>query len=174
MIFRPLQADEIEVRVAQATRYGATLLLYKDARCDMRILDETVGPENWQKRFYQCGDSLFCSVGILCDVKLSGVCDWIWKDDAGEPSQMSARKGEASDAFKRACFNWGIGRELYTAPKIFVKSTACNIENGKNGKPACHDHFSVERIRVENGQITGISIINGKTKKRCFVWKKEG
>lgn len=161
--FRDLTEDEIEVRVNTASDRGVTLLLYKDARVDQRILDETVGPANWQKRFYQCKDTLFCSVGIKAGD------EWVWKDDAGAPSNQEAEKGEASDAFKRACFNWGIGRCLYTAPFIYVHAERCNIKQGKNGKPTCYDRFRVEKIRVEDGRITGLSIWNDTKSCRAFV-----
>ena len=166
-MFRDLRADEIEVRVAQASEKGVSLLLYKDARCDMRILDETMGPGCWQKRFHAAKDTLFCEVGI----EIGG--SWVWKADAGSPSNQEAEKGEASDAFKRACFNWGIGRELYTAPFIWVPADRCEIRQGRNGRPQCFDRFSVEKIRVEDGRITGLSVWNDKKACRAFVWQDE-
>lgn len=164
MQFRNLRADEIEVRAHSVTGKGVSLLLYKDARCDMRILDETVGPENWQKRFYERKGTLFCSVGIIRQCYLSvserlAEPQWVFKDDAGEASSMSAQKGEASDAFKRACVNWGIGRELYTAPFIWVPADKCRIIN-QRGKNVCRDRFSVAKIQIEDGIITGIRIVN--------------
>lgn len=115
--FRNLTADEIQVRPTNTKYKGsALLLLYKDARCDMNILDETVGAENWCKKYYEVKGNLYCSVGIKCD---NG--EWVYKDDCGIESNTDAEKGEASDAFKRACFNWGLGRELYTTPKITIK-----------------------------------------------------
>lgn len=166
--FRDLRADEIEVRVAQARQNGASLLLYKDARCDMRILDETLGPLAWQKKFYEHKGTLFCSVGI----NVGG--EWVWKDDAGEPSNTSAQKGEASDAFKRACFNWDIGRELYTAPFIWVPREKLAKLQTDGGKVKCYDRFHVEKIRIENGVITGLSIWNETAKCRAFTWVKQG
>lgn len=180
--FRELREDEIEVRVAQVSRYGVNLLLYKTARTDADILDEKVGNENWQCRFYEEKGTLFCAIGI--NVKhIIGDATWVWKSDAGEPSSMSAQKGEASDAFKRAGFKWGIGRALYTSPRIYVREKVyqgpevvqmCQIEQGKNGKPVCYDAFSVEKIRYENGEITGLSIMNDTLKRRCFVYVKQG
>ena len=87
--------------------------------------------------------------------------------------EAEAQKGEASDSFKRACFNWGIGRELYTAPFIWIPATKCNITDGNK----CYDKFEVEKILVENKRITGISILNistgGQLKDmRCFVWQR--
>lgn len=180
--FRDLRADEIELRAARATDNGVQLLLYKDARVDMRILDETVGSENWQKRFYEHKNTLFCSVGInvtgqVSDVSMSGESvtttgpEWVWKDDAGAPSNTEAEKGEASNAFKRACANWGIGRELYTAPFVWVPADRCNVKMGRNGKHVCYDHFRVEKLRVEGGFITGLSVWNNTKACRAFVWQ---
>lgn len=112
-MFRKLKANEIDVRVQSVSKAGnkARLLLYKDARCDMNILDETVGPMNWQR--YHSRDNANCTVSIYDDSK--GL--WVSKEDTGTESNTEKEKGLASDSFKRACFNWGIGRELYTAPK---------------------------------------------------------
>lgn len=172
MKFRDLRAGEIEVRVSRVTNAGVELLLFKDSRCDMRILDETFGMENWQNRFYECKGTLFCEVSV-CVSRGDGIAEWVSKANAGSPSNMEAVKGEASDAFKRACFTLGIGRELYTAPRIFVYADKCGkIQQGKNGKMQCYDRFHVEKVRIEDGQITGLSIWNDTTGHRCFVWQK--
>ena len=171
MKFRDLREDEIECRVQSVKENGLVLLLYKNARCDMNILDETVGAENWQREHYECKGNLFCRVGIRCEVKLFDDhkdYDWVWKSDCGVESNTEAQKGEASDSFKRACFNWGIGRELYTAPFIWVNADKCNIKNGK-----CYDKFSVEKIISEDKQIKAISIVNATTGQRCFVKKPD-
>lgn len=97
MKFRDLKAEEIEVRVSRVTQAGVELLLFKDARCDMRILDETVGAENWQCHYYEHKNTLFCSVEICID-RGNGLAEWVSKDNAGAPSNMEAQKGEASDA----------------------------------------------------------------------------
>nr|DAV56312.1 MAG TPA: Rad52/22 family double-strand break repair protein [Caudoviricetes sp.] len=165
MDFRYLKAEEIECRVATCNEKGVSLLVYKDARVDANVLDETVGCENWQCKFYEQKGTLFCSVGIVNPDTL----EWTWKDDAGSPSNMEADKGEASDAFKRACFKWGIGRELYTAPFIWVPAERCNIRTGRNGKLACYDRFRVEKIEINNGRIKNVSIWNETTGKRAFV-----
>lgn len=154
MKFRNLRADEIDVRVAQVKDNGCSLLLYKDARCDMKILDETVGAENWQREHYECKGNLFCRVGILTEK------GWVWKSDCGTESYTEKQKGEASDSFKRACFNWGIGRELYTAPFIWVPSNFVKIGKGKNGQVTTYDKFYVEKIDIQDGVIKQISIIN--------------
>ena len=163
MNFRDLTASEIDCRVSTITDKGLTLLLYKDARCDMNILDET--GVLWQRKHYECKGNLFCSVGIYCeDIK-----EWVWKDDCGAESYTEKEKGEASDSFKRACFNWGIGRELYTAPFIYVPADKMTIHE-KNGKYATYDKFYVEKIAYDdNRQITGIAIKNQKG-ERVFVY----
>ena len=175
MVFRPLKEDEIEVRVATCNDRGVSLLLYKNARVDRSILDETVGPVNWQCRFYECKGNLFCSVGIRSTALNHQIIpeEWVWKDDAGAPSNMEAEKGEASDAFKRACFKWGIGVELYTAPFIWIPADKCNIKKGRNGKPACYDKFHVERIKTEDGKIVGLAIRNGTKNVRSFIWQAD-
>lgn len=120
---RTLKAEEIEIRVGtvgQRKSGGgyATLLLYKDARTDMQILDEVYGANNWQKDYKEIKGNLYCGIGVWDDDKKQ----WIWKWDCGTESNVEKAKGEASDAMKRACFNvgGGIGRELYTAPRISV------------------------------------------------------
>ena len=160
MKFRNLRADEIEVRVQSIKEKGVVLLLYKNARCDMNIFDETVGPENCQREHYECKGNLFCGVVILC------ANGWVCKSDCGAESNTEKEKGEASDSFKRACFNWGIGRELYTSPFIFVNSSDVKISNGKT-----YDRFIVGKIRTEEGKIVGLSIHNETLKKRVFVWQ---
>jgi hypothetical protein len=165
--FRDLRADEIECRVQSVKENGLVLLLYKDARVDMNILDEAVGSSNWQREHYECKGNLFCRVGIGI-ARQNGESEWVWKSDCGTESNTEAQKGEASDSFKRACFNWGIGRELYTAPFTWIPADKCNIKNGK-----CYDKFIVEKIIIENKQITAVAIYNETKKCRAFVWQKD-
>lgn len=168
MNFRDLTKDEIECRVQQVKPNGLVLLLYKDARCDMKILDEAIGAENWQREHYECKGNLFCRVGINVNYNIPESHErWVWKSDCGTESNTEKEKGEASDSFKRACFNWGIGRELYTAPFIWIPAENCNIQNGK-----CFDKFAVEKIAIENKQIVGLAIWNTTQNKRAFVWTK--
>lgn len=167
--FRDLTADDIECRVQSVKQNGLVLLLYKTARTDMQILDETVGAENWQSKFYEHKGILFCSLGINTNYADPDKPDrWVWKDDAGVESNTEAEKGNASDARKRAGFAFGIGRCLYTSPFIWIPSDKCFINNGK-----CFDKFSVEKIKIEDKQITGLAIYNETKKVRAFVWTKE-
>ena len=162
-MFRLLNADEIEVRVATINSKGASLLLYKDARCDMNILDETVGPLNWKRAHTR--DNANCIVSIWDKEKE----EWISKEDTGTESFTEKEKGLASDSFKRACFNWGIGRELYSAPFIYISADKMNIFE-KNGKYATYDKLYVEKIVYDDKkQITGIAIKNQKG-ERVFVY----
>lgn len=174
-MFRDLKANEIDVRVAQVKQNGLSLLLYKDARVDQDILDETVGEMNWQRKHLR--DNANCIVEIWDDKKNM----WIAKEDTGTESNTEKEKGLASDSFKRACFNWGIGRELYTAPFIWIKASDCNIEDSKrkdnygNTIYTCKDKFVVEKIEIKDKVITGLSIGNLNNKRRVFIYsdKKE-
>lgn len=153
LLFRNLRADEIECRVNMVKQNGCALLLYKDARCDMNILDETVGAMNWQRAHSR--DNANCIVSIFDSDR--GI--WVSKEDTGTESNTEKEKGLASDSFKRACFNWGIGRELYTAPFIWIPRDKVTI-NEKNGKYTTYDKFNVEKIVIESGKIVAISILN--------------
>ena len=170
--FRDLKADEIECRVQQVKDNGLVLLLYKDARVDMNILDETVGAERWQREHYECKGNLFCRVGIYCAPVVSVPLQWVWKADCGVESNTEAQKGEASDSFKRACFNWGIGRELYTAPFTWITADKCNIKQVGNTYK-CYDRFIVEKIKIENKQITALAVWNETKNCRAFMWQKD-
>ncbi len=165
MMFRDLKASEIECRVAQAKQNGVTLLLYKDARCDQTILDETVGPLNWMR--HHSRDNANCTVSIWDEKKQQ----WIDKEDTGVESNTEARKGLASDSFKRACFNWGIGRELYTSPFVWVPADKCTALKQNGARWQCSDKFAVEKIVIESKKIVALSIRNEKSGKRCFVWQ---
>ena len=174
--FRDLTAEDIECRVQSCKENGLVLLLYKNARVDMNILDETVGAENWQREHYEVKGNMFCRVGIRCDnvthTEDNNVIirpEWVWKADCGVESNTEAQKGEASDSFKRACFNWGIGRELYTAPFIWIPADKCNINDGRNGAKQCYDKFEVEKITIQDKRITSIVIRN--TKKKCVAYE---
>jgi hypothetical protein len=169
MKFRDLTAEDIECRVQSVKPNGLVLLLYKNARVDMNILDETVGPECWQREHYECKGNLFCRVGICVETKKGDAIfpEWVWKSDCGTESNTEAQKGEASDSFKRACFNWGIGRELYTSPFIWIPADKCDINNGK-----CYDKFEVEKIVIENKRIMAIAIKNISKGVRAFIWQR--
>lgn len=152
---RELHADEIECRVKKVTKSGLVILLYKTARTDMNILDETYGAENWQTDYKEIKGNLYCGIGIRSDTG-----EWIWKWNCGiesrEDGEGNEKKGEASDAFKRAGTLTGIGRSLYTAPFIFVKKG--KYKEDDKGKPK--EDFAVEKYAAENGKITQLVIKN--------------
>lgn len=157
-LIRLLRADEIECRVATINEKGLSLLLYKDARVDQRILDETFGAFGW-KRSHQCIDgNLYCTVEIRD--RESG--EWVSKQDVGTTGYTEKEKSQASDSFKRACFNWGIGRELYSAPFIWIPAGKAAIQSRDN-KFYCYDRFSVESITFnEDREINALVVVNGK------------
>lgn len=164
--FRTLRADEIECRINQINEKFITLLLYKDARCDMNILDETVGCMNWQRKHNR--DNANCIVSIYDPEKK----EWIEKEDTGTESNTEKEKGLASDSFKRACVNWGIGRELYTAPNIFIPAEKCRMVQ-KNGKWNTLDKFRVEAIKYDNNRnIIGLAIKNNRNERVFLVGGK--
>ena len=159
MEFRLLRADEIDCKIKQVTAMGVLILLYKDARCDMNILDETVGPENWARKHKVINGNLFCSVGVY----IPQMDMWVWKQDVGTESMTEKEKGEASDSFKRACFNWGIGRELYTAPFMWVApSNLTTHKQDASGKWVCYDKFKVTDIQYTGKAIAYVQIQNIK------------
>lgn len=164
MEFRTLMANEIDCRVATVKSTGVTLLLYKDARCDMNILDETVGPLNWMRSHSR--ENANCTVSIWDGDKKQ----WVSKEDTGTESNTEKEKGLASDSFKRACFNWGIGRELYSAPFIFVKSGDCKVDKKDRGSGyTCYDRFYVSNIGYDDKRVINrLQIRNQKNNKIVF------
>ncbi len=174
---RDLRADEIDVRVQSIKTdksgacKGAILLLYKNARVDMDILDETFGKLNWQRTHEFKDGKLYCTVSVWDAEKQQ----WISREDVGTESNTEAEKGQASDSFKRANVNFGIGRELYTSPFIYVKAEDFNYyDTGRkaNNQPvyASNDTFSVADIAIKDKVITGLSIRNDKSKAIVFTY----
>ena len=166
--FRLLKANEIDVRVGSvivSDKYkGVTLLLYKDARVDQNILDEAVGPMNWQRSHQMIGDRLYCTVTIWDEDKKQ----WISKQDVGTESNNEKEKGAASDSFKRACFNVGIGRELYTAP--FICISADYLKNKKKKNKKCKDNFCVTEITYNDDRtIQSLKIRNNSARTEFYV-----
>lgn len=169
MEFRTLRADEIDCRVNTINEKGLTLLLYKDARVDMNILDETVGSENWQRDHKELKGNIYCGISIWDENKQQ----WVTKWDCGTESYTEKEKGEASDSFKRAGFNVGIGRELYTSPFIWISKDNYTIQS-KNDKYTTHDTFRVKSINYnKNREIEGLTIVNSKTNIVVFRYGKQ-
>ena len=162
---RALRADEIECRIGTISEKGLSLLLYKDARADMRILDETFGCLGWKRTHQSIDGNLYCTVELWDSDKK----EWISKQDVGTVSYTEKEKGQASDSFKRACVTVGIGRELYSAPFIWVSAQKCNIQR-KNDKWICYDRFSVTDISYsESREISGLTIVNQDSGEVVFT-----
>lgn len=174
---RKLNPEEIEVKIKQVLKSdkwsGVVALLYKTARTDMDLLDEEYGPMNWQCEYESIKDNLYCKIGVLNEK----TGNWVWKQDCGieskEDNEGNQKKGEASDAFKRAGFKWGIGRELYTSPKIMFQADV--IE--KDGRKYLADKgakYSVQTIQYDDkGDIASLVIVD-KNGGVVFTWKKAG
>lgn len=171
--FRPLKAEEIECKVSMVRESGVQLLLYKTARTDMQLLDETVGAYNWQCKYEEIKENMYCTISLYDKDK----GEWVSKQDCGVESAFGDKeKGEASDAFKRAGFKVGIGRELYTSPFIWVSSDKCNIKESTNaqGKKiyTTNDTFIVDSIGYsKEREIITLVIRNAKTNEICFTMK---
>ena len=164
--FRTLKANEIECRVGNTSKdngvvKGFFLLLYKNARVDQTILDETVGQFNWKCHYYQVKNTMVCSVAIWNEDRQ----EWVSKDNGGDDDFNAEQvKAELSDSFKRAGFGLGIGRELYYSPKIWIESKGENTTSAR---------YSVKVIEYDkNKRITNLAIINDKTKEVVFLYGK--
>ena len=157
MDIRLLKASEIECRVGSVKNNGMSLLLYKDARADMKILDETFGFDGWKREHQLIDGKLFCTVSIWSDKR----GEWITKQDVGTESNAEIEKGQASDAFKRACVNFGIGRELYTSPFIWVKG----YEK--------YEKFNVKEIGYNEDREINYLVITDSKGNECFKFGKK-
>lgn len=164
MKFRKLKASEIDCRIQSIGQnktgaIGATILLYKDARVDMNILDETVGAMNWQRGHSVIDGNLYCTISIWDEEKEQ----WITKSDVGTESNTEKEKGQASDSFKRAGFNWGIGRELYSAPFVYITLQDGEWYKGKDGRPKSSAKFKVKTVAYdENRNIVKLIVVDSK------------
>ena len=163
MEFRTLKANEIDCRIQSIHQkdnsVGAVVLLYKDARVDMNMLDETVGALNWQREHSIISDRLYCTVSIFNEK----TGQWVSKSDVGTESNTEKEKGQASDSFKRACFNWGIGRELYSAPFTYINLQKGEWYEGRDGKPKSNAKFKVQEISYDdNRNINKLVIVDNK------------
>lgn len=184
--FRPLEPSDIDCRAAKVSKkedgtFSASILLYKDARVDQSILDETFGIFGWKRSHQIIGNRLYCTV----EVKDPKTGEWISKQDVGTESNTEKEKGQASDSFKRACFNFGIGRELYTAPKIWIALEKGEHYTNNNGNEALAAFctFKVKSIEYDEKRIIKSLVItdnkgrvryeyvNGYTKKTASAPK---
>ena len=165
----PLEVHEIDFRIQSINKGGyATILAYKNARADMQRLDDCIGPMYWKREHIR--DNKNCIVSIWCKANNH----WVGKEDTGTESSAEAAKGLASDAFKRACFNWGIGRELYDYPMISVKLNPDEFSEF-NGKMKQTWNLKLKDWRWKSeftdGKLTYLGAIDNNKKLR-FEYKK--
>ena len=165
MKIRTLKANEIECKIATISEKGCKLLLYKTARTDMDLLDETYGPENWECEYKEIKGNLYCGIRVYFGER--SVIKW----DCGIESAFGDKeKGEASDAFKRSGFKFGIGRELYTAPFVWIQAKDLNLKQKGNGFTT-YDRFSVVEINYnDEREISYLTIKNDKTNKIVYQY----
>lgn len=176
---RTLRAEEIEVKIKQVTEKGALALLYKTARTDMAILDETFGPSSWTNDYKEIKGNMYCGIAVfMLDIK-----DWVWRWDCGIESRAddegNEKKGEASDAFKRAGTRWGIGRELYTAPFIFLRVPVVQEGKDARGRPRYtlkdrFARFSVKSIEYDEARRISVLEIVDQDGVVVFTYPKQG
>ena len=158
--FRNLKADEIEVRVGNVAKDKTwiTLLLFQNSRVAMDLLDETVGKENWKREHSR--DNKNCTISIWDEEKEQ----WIGKEDTGVESFSDKEKGLASDSFKRAAVNWGIGRSLYSAPTIYLYGNSDQLKNNK---------YSVKEIGYDDNDKINKLIIEDKKGSIVYTYPKK-
>ena len=169
---RTLRAEEIECRVSLINEKGLGLLLFKDARVDQKILDETFTPFGWKRSHQEIAGNLYCTVEIWDREKK----EWVGKQDVGTVSYSEKEKGQASDSFKRACFNWGVGRELYTAPFIWIPAGQTEIlKKGRSGdeKYYTNDRFQVRSISYDEERSIDSLVIANTKGRTVYTWEKE-
>ena len=162
VVIRLLKAEEIECRIGTINEKGVSLLLYKNSRVDQKILDETFGCFGWQ-RHHQCiNGNLYCTVSIYnAETK-----EWVSKQDVGVESNTEKEKGQASDAFKRACFNWGIGRELYTCPFVWINLDSNEWKMTTAGRKQPLVRFSVKEIEYQDNKVCRLVIVDDRGRER--------
>lgn len=161
-LFRLLKADEIEVKVKQVKEKGAVALIYKTSRVDMDILDETLGAENWTTDYKEIKGNLYCGIGIRTNANQPFVWKWDCGIESREDEEGNEKKGEASDAFKRAGFKVGIGRELYSSPFIFL-SVETELDGKKYKLKNPFESYSVSKIEYDSDdKISALEIVNSK------------
>ena len=171
---RDLLASEIECRVGNTKKekvfdqklgkeiervVGFSLLLYKTARADMTLLDETYGANNWQCEYYQVKNTMICAISIWDEEKQQ----WIKKCDGGDDNFTTEQvKGECSDAFKRAGFRvLPSTRKLYNSPFIWLQT--------KDGHSP-FDRFEVKEIGYDETSVIKLVIVNEKTKQVVYSY----
>lgn len=152
--FRTLKANEIEVRPGVTKYKGkAELLLYQNSRVAMQLLDEAFGMD-WASDYKVLNGVVYCGIAFFNKDTNS----YLWRWDCGTPSEIEENKGAAADSFKRAAVKIGIGRELYTSPRIIVE---CPDRYYRNDKLT--ERFSVAHIEYDSKRrIKDLQIVDSR------------
>lgn len=165
----PLKITEIDFRVQSVSKNGQMrVLAYKDARADIHRLNDVCGPLGWKREHTR--DNQNCIVSLWDSANMH----WVSKEDTGTESNTEKKKGLASDSFKRACFNWGIGIELYDYPEIWIKLDPSEFDvDGNKGRLT--NGFMMKSWRwyseINNGEVTLLACKDKNNKVR-FEWRK--
>ena len=116
-IAEPFNPATIKWRVGSVSKdkTKAMALAYVDARIVMVRLDDVVGANNWQDKYFETN-----SGRIMCELSVRIHGEWITKTDGAGDTGTEGEKGAISDAFKRAAVKFGIGRYLYAFPNSWV------------------------------------------------------
>lgn len=120
---RLLHADEIECRVASISEKGASLLLFKDARVDLKVLDETFGTFGWQRTHQTIDGNLYCTISLWDEKKKQ----WIAKQDVkvariGYNEKREIDLLEITDSYGKTVFSLNPDKgENKTALKVLQK-----------------------------------------------------
>ena len=164
---RLLKPKEINCRVQQINEKGLSLLLYVTSRAGQNLLDEKYGTLGWQREHQIIDGNLYCTISVWDKEK----GQWVKKQDVGTESYTEKEKGRASDSFKRACVNFGIGRELYSAPYIWIKAEDANIKQKKDGKYTTYDEFKVKSVTYNDlDEIDSLEIVNQNLTTVYKMW----
>ena len=119
---KPFAPEDLEWRLQntiEETMRGMAVP-YVTNRAIQNRLDEVCGPENWYNEFkpwHSNGkkDAQLCGIAIYFEGK-----GFITKWDGAEDSDIEPIKGGLSDSMKRAAYQWGIGRVLYSLDTVWV------------------------------------------------------
>lgn len=162
----PFRNDEIEWRVGRTYNDKGLALAYMDARAAMKRLDDVCGVNGWQNRHPYANGKTCCEIGIWCGENHG----WVWKANGAGDTQFEGDKGAFSDAFKRACVQWGIGRYLYDMPNIYVgiekKGNSFAIQQGEYKRlHQAHDQL-IANLGLSPSTHTGVRAIDDWVKQR--------
>lgn len=115
----PFPPEDIDFRPGATTKDGkkALALGYVNARAVMDRLDKLVGPENWTYTYEPLHVS---NDGVLRLAKAVLTIYGIRKEDIGEASRTSPSMGCVSHGLKRVAVQWGMGRDLYDLPQVWL------------------------------------------------------